>query len=361
MEPSLAAEGRQIEKDLLDDREREREVSEASGDVVLPLSLRPRILADQWKDLGCSHLLFLLRDERAAAKLPSAGCGGRVIEHRPVRLGQDGVLETAVVLAEGRTAVWVAVLPLGNAGPRRSWRRWAFEAAHCGAFGGHRPAEITLKIISRSSWWPSVKSDVELWVDRCWACIRFRRVPQKGMESFIAPSALFPWLQVMLDFEGPSTPASAAGSRYVLTYMRLLCHGCLYEPLRDLSESQVRRAFIRCVCRAGVMPDQIAVYRGPEIWNALMRELASLLGASTRPATAHQAKEQGMVGREHVEFWRLEGMLVHDVLKAFPSEWGEVLPIVDFIRMNSPTSKTGMTSWDDTERCGSTVESGQSH
>ena len=39
-------------------------------------------------------------------------------------------------------------------------------------------------------------------------------------------------------------------------------------------------------------------------------------------------------------------MLVHDVFKAFPSEWDEVLPLVEFIRMNSPTSQTGMTPRD---------------
>ena len=46
--------------------------------------------------------------------------------------------------------------------------------------------------------------------------------------------------------------------------------------------------------------------RGPEIWNALVRELAALLHIVARPGTAYRPVEQAPIEREHQEFRKLE-------------------------------------------------------
>ena len=139
----------------------------------------------------------------------------------------------------------------------------------------------------------------------------------------------------MLDFEGPSSPRAASGAAYVLDYLCVLTRGVLYEPVRDLGHRQVRRAFTRVVCRAGVLPRLMGHDRGPEIWNSLMRELFALLDLQTRPGSPYRPVEQAPVEREHVEFRRLEGAFLHDVFKAYPTEWDEMLPFAELCRNNT--------------------------
>ena len=46
----------------------------------------------------------------------------------------------------------------------------ALQQAHDSALGGHYGKEVTLKRLERAFWWPSMKHDVNSWVDRCMRC-----------------------------------------------------------------------------------------------------------------------------------------------------------------------------------------------
>ena len=102
---------------------------------------------------------------------------------RPYRVATDGVLETAVPLMGLPEARWVPVIPCGEAGgPWRgeTWRRWIFSCVHSGPFGGHRDGPKTSELMTRTAWWDGMDHDVEVWVDRCWQCLQYRRRVQKG-------------------------------------------------------------------------------------------------------------------------------------------------------------------------------------
>ena len=140
----------------------------------------------------------------------------------------------------------------------------------------------------------------------------------------------------MVDIEGPSTPVAKSGASHVFEYLCMLTRGVLYEPLRGLAHSEIRRAFTRCLCRAGTLPAVMSCDRGPEIWNLLVRELAALLHVQMRPGSPYRPVEQGPIEREHVEFRILEGAFVHDVFRAYPEEWDELLPFAELCRNKSP-------------------------
>ena len=93
------------------------------------------------------------------------------------------------------------------------------------------------------------------------------------------------WEEIMIDLEGPSTPASKRGYRYTLTYICLLCHGVLFEPGEKISAMEVRRMFSRCVFRAGTLPLMLRSDRGPELKNAVMAEYTALIGLRHRFGT----------------------------------------------------------------------------
>ncbi len=185
----------------------------------------------------------------------------------------DRVLETTVPLKDDPVA------------------RWLYLDAHPGPFGGHRGTSKTLQVVLRCGWWPGVDQQIELWVDRCWQCIQYRKATSKGIAQFIVPKAMMPWMHVLFDIEGPSTPKARSGAAYVFESFCALTRGVLYEPMVDLSHPRVRRAVSRCICRAGVLPQLLGHDRGPEIWNALMRELcaAGFSDLSRKPAQASGA------------------------------------------------------------------------
>ena len=153
-----------------------------------------------------------------------------------------------------------------------------FLQVHVGVFGGHRLAPQTLRILLRVAWWPRAAKDIEAWIERCSTCIRFRKRPTKQDSVPVRPVSLECWQEVMVDFEGPSTPADRAGNKYVLTYICCLSHAVLFEPASALSQSEVRRAFSRSLFRSGTLPTIARSDRGPEFRNALMKEFLAVLG-----------------------------------------------------------------------------------
>ena len=128
------------------------------------------------------------------------------------------------------------------------------------------------------------------------------------------------WQEVMIDMEGPSNPADKQGNKYVMTYICCLCHGVFLEPCRNLTGTEVRRAFTRCVFRSGTLPDMIRSDRGVEFKNMLMQEYVALLGARHKFGTAWRPMEQGIVERSHQELQKILGMLVTDVIRSYMTE-----------------------------------------
>ena len=64
------------------------------------------------------------------------------------------------------------------------------------------------------------------------------------------------WQEVSVDCEGPNRE-DREGLRYSLTYFDCLSHAVLLEPMRSLTHSEVRRAFVRCVLRSRTMPSLV--------------------------------------------------------------------------------------------------------
>ena len=242
----------------------------------------------------------------------------------------DGLVEKRLVEKGTGVETWVPVVPEGHIG-HLTWRRWVFLQVHVGIFGGHRLLPQTLRILFRVAWWPQAAKEIEEWIGRCATCIRFRRRPAKQDSVAVRPVDLECWQEIMIDFEGPSAPADRAGNRYVLTYVCCLLHAALFEPASALSASEVRRAFARCIFRSGTLPTIVRSDRGPEFKNALVKEFLALLGCRQAFGTAWRPMEQGIVERCHQELQKLLGLLVTDVVRSDPSEWTELLPVVEFM------------------------------
>ena len=67
-----------------------------------------------------------------------------------------------------------------------------------------------------------------------------------------------------------------------------------------------------------------------------MAEYTALMGIGRRFGTAWRPMEQGLVEVSHQETQRVMGILVRDVVKCFPYEFGELLRVVELIIYNTP-------------------------
>ena len=174
----------------------------------------------------------------------------------PMVLAADGLLERDVSLKTGQT-VTVPVVPNGLAGANGvTWRRACYNAVHCGVLGAHRSADVTTKLRERAVWWPDLAKDVAAWVGKCLACIKGRSRPTKVEARAVKCGAETCWQEVSVDCEGPNRE-DREGLRYSLTYFDCLSHAVLLEPMRSLTHSEVRRAFVRCVLRSRTMPSLV--------------------------------------------------------------------------------------------------------
>ena len=124
-------------------------------------------------------------------------------------------------------------------------------------------------LVLRRCWWDRVDHDVTRWVDRCLTCIKFRKIAQKAPSPEAVPITAECWEEVMIDLEGPWSPATKSGNRYSMTYICCLCHGLLLEHAPKANAAEARRMFASCMFRSGTIPTLARSDRGPELKNAI--------------------------------------------------------------------------------------------
>jgi hypothetical protein len=84
----------------------------------------------------------------------------------------DGILERKVSVA--RSIIWVPVMPKAEMGEGedkgKTWRRWAFEMAHCTFLEPHRPSGPTWQTLKRIAFWHTMHKDFTEWLFVCAVC-----------------------------------------------------------------------------------------------------------------------------------------------------------------------------------------------
>ena len=70
-----------------------------------------------------------------------------------------------------------------------------------------------------------------------------------------------------------------------------------------------------------------------------------MFDTATRAGVAWRPWEQAPAEREHLEEQRTMGALLSEVIRCHPGQWAQALPLVEFIRYNTP-NRTGLTPRD---------------
>jgi hypothetical protein len=224
------------------------------------------------------------------------------------RLSADGLLEHFVVPITKTEGRWVVVVPDGYAATRMSWRFFCWKQDHIGVLGAHRSAKKSYERLTRICYWKNMQADLEIRVSQCLVCIRGRKRPTKTHSVAVRPSHLQCWEEVSMDFEGPMTPEDRQGNKYTLTYTCCISHDVMFEAVRNLTHSEVRRAFSRLLFRSRCLPKLVRTDRGQEFKNSLMEEYCALIGLRHKMATPMRPVEMGANERLHQENQKILGL-----------------------------------------------------
>ena len=161
----------------------------------------------------------------------------------------------------------------------------------------------------------------------CPACAKNRGKALKGLARQVHLEAdeadgfgTMPWEHVVVDVEGPFAPASEEGARYILTYRCRTIKASLLEPMTRLTRPRFARAFLACMFRSRRVPRRVYSDRGPEVRNAVINEILAVLGVDKREGLPQQPIFQGAVERDHLETKVTLTTVLHDLVRAYPTE-----------------------------------------
>lgn len=171
---------------------------------------------------------------------------------------------------------------------------------HVSAFVGHKGITKTFRRIRDQYYWPSLKVDVQNYVNSCNSCQTKKltrvktRVPMTITDT---PGRAFD--KVALDIVGP-LPTTESGFSYILIMQDLLLTKySLAAPLQHANATETADAFIRTmICRFGA-PKAILTDQGTHFVNTLMRAIAKKFRITHFKTSAFHPQSNGSLERSH--------------------------------------------------------------
>ena len=154
-----------------------------------------------------------------------------------------------------------------------------------------------------------------------------------------------PFYHVVIVGECRIPPPDVDGHVFSKTCIYVTPGALLFEPLRDLQHAKARRAFVRGATQATTWPLLLSSGRGQEVYYAPMKGRWAPLGGAGRSSPARRPCGPADAERAHIEYSREIGIFLHEVFRCAPGQWGELLPLAEFVMWNSP-GKTSLAPRD---------------
>lgn len=209
--------------------------------------------------------------------------------------------------------------------PREIERIQIIHDNHATPVGGHKGVNKTYWRIKQRYYWPSIKTDVQHFIQNCRSCQTKKLVRQKTKQPMTltdTPGRAFD--KVSMDIVGPM-PTSKLGNNYILTMQDLLTKYSIAVPLQQASSVEVADAFIKnLICKYG-SPKGILTDQGTAFLSELMKAVAKKFKIETYQTTAYRPQSNGSIERSH--------HVLAEFLKHFikdNSEWDDWVDIAMF-------------------------------
>ena len=219
-----------------------------------------------------------------------------------------------------------------------SLRAYVLKMFHNTQLAAHQGKNRTLKQITESFYWPSMKSDIARWVKACLACAR-RKTP-RPMRAGIRTYAMsgYPNQTIAIDILGPFLQ-SIAGNMWVLTIIDQFTRWPVAVPIPDRTSATIANAIFKYwICEKGV-PYKIVSDQGRELVSAGMEQLCLRLGIAKVSTSGYNPKGNATVERFH----RYLNAALCIIYEKKQPDWDDYIPPVLFSYRVATNESTGFS------------------
>ena len=175
-------------------------------------------------------------------------------------------------------------------------RQRLLDLIHAG-IDAHPGSKKTCEQLQHRAYWPTWRSDTELFCKTCELCNRFHRgkVPKHGPLQDMRVG--MPLERLHVDLTGPHPPTN--GFQYICTVLDAFTKFVTAWPIRDKRATTVARGIVE----HAFMPDGVCSYlltdNGSEFENEFLREICKILGVAKQHTTPYNPACNGAVERWH--------------------------------------------------------------
>lgn len=212
--------------------------------------------------------------------------------------------------------------------------------AHDAATAGHLGAAKTHELLSRTYWWPRMRTTVNAYVATCDGCQRNKALNART-PGLLAPLPIpeTPWAVVTMDLV-TGLPVSTLGRDAVVVFVdkfSKMAHVC--PTVKSISAPQLAQLFFGTVFRLHGLPATIISDRDSKFTASFWQELFRLCGTKLALSTAFHPQTDGQTERHN----RTVIEMIRAYVNSSHSDWDEHLAALEFAYNNSVNPSTGFS------------------
>ena len=209
---------------------------------------------------------------------------------------------------------------------------------------GHFGIDKTRKLVGRKYYWPSLRRDVESYVQGCDVCLASKAVIHKPYDDLQSlPILTHLWKDLSMGFETKLQLSSDwKGNSYdsIFVIVNRLTKMVYYEPVKvTINASGLAKVIIDMVVWHHCLPDSIVTNRGSFFTSKFWSSLCYFLKVKWRLSTVFYCQTDDQTKRQN--------STMKTYLRAFvnfeQNDWAKLLPMAKFVYNNAMNASTGHT------------------
>ncbi|QRW17963.1 Retrotransposable element Tf2 protein [Rhizoctonia solani] len=212
---------------------------------------------------------------------------------------------------------------------------------HNSPLAGHPGQQRTLELISRSYWWPGMKSSAKEWVECCPVCQANRRAhaPAISLKPLEVPP--YPFHTISYDFI-TGFPKSQGHNAILVVIDSFSKFGHFIPTLKKVTSKGLADLIVNHVWKLHGLPIKTISDRGTTFTGKFLRALYQQLGIKPAFSLAYHPESDGQTERvnQFIEFY------LRLYVAADHSDWATWLLLAEYAYNNAKHSATGKTPFE---------------
>ena len=319
-------------RSLAEEEEEGDAIPALTDDPFFPRYSNEELRKSQLDDKDISPVITWLEDEAPPSEstiMLQSPCTKTLWRNRALLTMKDGVLHHKWYWIDNTYHLQLVV--------PHAMKEEILVALHDHRILGHLGINKTYSHLKRSFFWPSMKSDVEIYVNSCGTCRRNKQ--QKGHRTPLQHyQAGAPGERVHIDFLGPF-PETSTGKKLIMVMIDQFTKWVELDSLCDQTAQSTAKCFFeQWVVRFGT-PTYVHTDQGRNFTSDLFVELCRLLQITKTRTTPYRPSSNGQVERVNQSILSF----IRCFLEGKQTEWDAYLPALGMSLRATINRSTGFT------------------